>query len=222
VLHARFGIAEGLCTTVHAATATQLVVDGAARGAGSAKDMRAGRAVLDNIIPAATGAARAVGLVLPALAGRLSGIALRVPVRDVSVLDLTCRLEASASYAEVVAALREAAAEGPLHGILGVSDEQLVSSDFVGDTRSAVVDVGAGLALGGGGLVKIVAWYDNEAAYAARMVDLSVVVMRCASAPPHAAEVGHPRTHVAEEGAASADLREFFKSQAAPGGTPRR
>ena len=223
VLHARFGIAEGLCTTVHAATATQLVVDGAARGAGAAKDMRAGRAVLDNIIPAATGAARAVGLVLPALAGRLSGVALRVPVRDVSVLDLTCRLEAHASYAEVVAALREAAAEGPLRGILGVSDEQLVSSDYIGDARSAVVDVGAGLAIGGGGgLVKIVAFYDNESAYAARMIDLAVVVMTPAPPPPHAAEVAHPRAHVAEEGAASADLRTFFKSQAAPGGTPRR
>jgi glyceraldehyde 3-phosphate dehydrogenase len=228
VLHARFGIAEGLCTTVHAATATQLVVDGATRGAGAAKDMRAGRAVLDNIIPASTGAARAVGLVLPALAGRLSGNALRVPVRDVSVLDLTCRLETPASYAEVIAALREAAAEGPLRGILGVTDEQVVSSDFVGDARSAIVDVGAGLAIGDR-LVKVVAFYDNETAYAARMLDLAVVIMRDVKAAA-TTTAALPRAHVAAEGAASADVAGFFKEQAgtratesgAPGGTPRR
>uniref|UniRef100_K3YS38 Glyceraldehyde-3-phosphate dehydrogenase n=3 Tax=Setaria TaxID=4554 RepID=K3YS38_SETIT len=165
VINDKFGIVEGLMTTVHAITATQKTVDGP-----SAKDWRGGRAASFNIIPSSTGAAKAVGKVLPALNGKLTGMAFRVPTVDVSVVDLTVRLEKSATYDEIKAAIK-AEAEGNLKGILGYVDEDLVSTDFQGDNRSSIFDAKAGIALNGN-FVKLVSWYDNEWGYSSRVIDL--------------------------------------------------
>lgn len=169
VVHEKFGIVEGLMTTVHAMTANQLTVDGPSKGG---KDWRAGRCAGSNIIPASTGAAKAVGKVIPALNGKLTGMAFRVPVPDVSVVDLTCKLAKPAKYEDIVAAVR-AAAEGPLKGILGLADEEVVSQDFCGDKRSSIFDVKAGIQLNDT-FVKLVSWYDNEWGYSNRLVDLAV------------------------------------------------
>ena len=166
VIHTNYGITEGLMTTVHAMTGTQRVVD-----MPSAKDWRGGRAASANIIPSSTGAAKAVGKVLPALDGKLTGMAFRVPTTNVSVVDLTCRLDSPASYDHIKATIKAAAESPELSGILGYTDEDLVSSDFVGDTRSSIFDAKAGIALSDD-FVKLVAWYDNEAGYSQRVVDL--------------------------------------------------
>lgn len=165
VIHHNFGIEEGLMSTVHAVTATQRTVDGP-----SGKAWRDGRGAHQNLIPAATGAARAVGRVIPELNGKLSGMAFRVPVPDVSVLDLTCRLSTPTTYEAIKEAVRSAAV-GPMKGILGYCEEQVVSSDFVGDRRSCVFDAAAGIALSDC-FVKLVAWYDNEFGYSSRVADL--------------------------------------------------
>uniref|UniRef100_A0A8B9T5Z0 glyceraldehyde-3-phosphate dehydrogenase (phosphorylating) n=2 Tax=Anatinae TaxID=2068716 RepID=A0A8B9T5Z0_ANAPL len=165
VIHDNFGIVEGLMTTVHAYTATQKTVDGP-----SGKAWRDGRGAHQNIIPAATGAAKAVGKVIPELNGRLTGMAFRVPVADVSVVDLTCRLATPASYGDIKDAVKRAAA-GPLAGILGYTEDQVVSSDFVGDSHSSIFDAAAGIALSDN-FVKLVAWYDNEYGYSNRVADL--------------------------------------------------
>merc|ERR1712176_857862 len=163
----KFGIIEGLMTTVHAMTATQLTVDGPSRGG---KDWRGGRCASQNIIPSSTGAAKAVGKCLPAVNGKLTGMAFRVPTPDVSVVDLTCRLEKPAKYDEIVAAVKEAAA-GPMSGVLDWTDEEVVSTDFVSCTPSSILDVSAGIALSDN-FVKLVSWYDNEWGYSNRLVDL--------------------------------------------------
>lgn len=168
VVHEKFGIVEGLMTTVHSLTATQLTVDGPSRGG---KDWRAGRAASTNIIPSSTGAAKAVGKVIPELNGRVTGMAFRVPTVDVSVVDLTVKLAREASYEEIVAALREAA-DGPMRGVLAVNDEEVVSSDFIHDPHSCIFDVKAGIALSTT-FVKLVAWYDNEWGFSNRMVELA-------------------------------------------------
>ncbi|KAG4118790.1 hypothetical protein ERO13_D11G039000v2 [Gossypium hirsutum] len=168
-IHDKFGIIEGLMTTVHSITATQKTVDGP-----SMKDWRGGRAASFNIIPSSTGAANAVGKVLPALNGKLTGMAFRVPTVDVSVVDLTVRLEKAASYDEIKAAIK-VAAEGELKGILGYTDEDLVSTDFVGDSRSSIFDAKAGIALNEK-FAKLVSWYDNEWGYSTRVVDLIIHV----------------------------------------------
>ncbi|KAM0915123.1 hypothetical protein ACQ4PT_011031 [Festuca glaucescens] len=165
VVHEEFGILEGLMTTVHATTATQKTVDGP-----SMKDWRGGRGASQNIIPSSTGAAKAVGKVLPALNGKLTGMAFRVPTANVSVVDLTCRLEKSASYEDVKAAIKEAS-EGSLKGILGYTDEDVVSNDFVGDERSSIFDANAGMGLSSS-FMKLVSWYDNEWGYSNRVLDL--------------------------------------------------
>eukprot|EP00268_Persea_americana_P007852 TRINITY_DN129_c5_g1_i1.p1 TRINITY_DN129_c5_g1~~TRINITY_DN129_c5_g1_i1.p1 ORF type:complete len:426 (-),score=86.38 TRINITY_DN129_c5_g1_i1:1421-2698(-) len=165
VINDRFGIVEGLMTTVHSITATQKTVDGP-----SSKDWRGGRAAGFNIIPSSTGAAKAVGKVLPALNGKLTGMAFRVPTVDVSVVDLTVRLEKGATYDEIKAAIKEES-EGKLKGILGYTEDDVVSTDFVGDSRSSIFDAKAGIALNDH-FVKIVSWYDNEWGYSARVVDL--------------------------------------------------
>merc|ERR1712194_13624 len=169
VIHDKFGIVEGLMTTVHAMTATQLTVDGPSRGG---KDWRGGRCASQNIIPSSTGAAKAVGKVLPALNGKLTGMAFRVPTPDVSVVDLTCRLEKPAKYEDIVAKVKEAAA-GPMKGVLDWTDEEVVSTDFVSCTSSSIFDVQAGIALSDT-FVKLVTWYDNEWGYSNRMVDLAL------------------------------------------------
>ncbi|KAI3933478.1 hypothetical protein MKX01_022057 [Papaver californicum] len=169
VINDRFGIVEGLMTTVHAMTATQKTVDGP-----SSKDWRGGRAASFNIIPSSTGAAKAVGKVLPALNGKLTGMAFRVPTVDVSVVDLTVRLEKKASYEEIKAAIKEES-EGKMKGILGYVDEDLVSTDFLGDNRSSIFDAKAGIALNDN-FVKLVSWYDNEWGYSSRVIDLIVHV----------------------------------------------
>ncbi|XP_021890336.1 glyceraldehyde-3-phosphate dehydrogenase 2, cytosolic [Carica papaya] len=165
VINDNFGIAEGLMTTVHAITATQKTVDGP-----SMKDWRGGRAASFNIIPSSTGAAKAVGKVLPALNGKLTGMAFRVPTVDVSVVDLTVRLEKKATYDQVKAAIKEAS-EGSLKGILGYTEDDVVSTDFVGDSRSSIFDAKAGIALNDN-FLKLVSWYDNEWGYSSRVVDL--------------------------------------------------
>lgn len=165
VVHEEFGIVEGLMTTVHATTATQKTVDGP-----SMKDWRGGRGAGQNIIPSSTGAAKAVGKVLPELNGKLTGMAFRVPTPNVSVVDLTCRLEKSASYEDVKAAIKYAS-EGPLKGILGYTDEHVVSNDFVGDSRSSIFDAMAGIGLSDS-FMKLVSWYDNEWGYSNRVLDL--------------------------------------------------
>jgi glyceraldehyde 3-phosphate dehydrogenase len=165
VVNDKFGIEEGLMTTIHAYTATQKTVDGP-----SAKAWRDGRTAAQNIIPASTGAAKAVGKVIPEVNGKLTGMAFRVPVPNVSVVDLTCRLKTGASYDEIKAAVK-AAAEGPLKGILAYTEDQVVSSDFIGDSHSSIFDAKAGIALSPT-FVKLVTWYDNEFGYSCRVVDL--------------------------------------------------
>ena len=177
VIHEKFGIVEGLMTTVHAMTANQLSVDGPSKGG---KDWRAGRAASANIIPSTTGAAKAVGKVIPSLNGKLTGMAFRVPTVDVSVVDLTARLEKKASYAEIVEALKHAS-ENELKGILGVTDEEVVSADFIGDARSSIFDVKAGISLNEN-FVKLVSWYDNEWGYSNRVVDLALHMAKVDSA----------------------------------------
>nr|AAF34325.1 cytosolic glyceraldehyde-3-phosphate dehydrogenase [Phaeodactylum tricornutum] len=169
VLHEEFGIVEGLMTTIHAGTATQLVVDGPAK---RGKDWRAGRSSLANLIPASTGAAKAVGKVIPELNGKLTGMAVRVPTADVSMVDLTIRTEKAVSAAELKAALKKAS-EGPMKGILGYTEDAVVSQDFVHDPRSSIVDASAGIALNDN-FHKVIAWYDNEWGYSNRLVDLAI------------------------------------------------
>lgn len=166
IIHDKFGIAEGLMTTVHAATATQSTVDGVSK-----KDYRLGRASLNNIVPASTGAAKAVGKVIPSLNGILTGMAFRIPTVDVSVVDLTCRLERPAPWAEVKAALKEAS-EGELAGILGYTEEGVVSQDFVSEPKTSTFDANASMALNDG-FVKLVSWYDNEFGYSTKLIDLA-------------------------------------------------
>jgi glyceraldehyde 3-phosphate dehydrogenase len=165
VINDNFGLAEGLMTTVHATTATQPTVDGPSR-----KDWRGGRGAGQNIIPSATGAAKAVALVLPELKGKLTGMALRVPTPDVSVVDLTFKTTKATSYKEICAAMKKAA-EGNLSGVLGYTDEEVVSTDFQGDSHSSIFDAGAGIELNAN-FFKIVSWYDNEWGYSNRVVDL--------------------------------------------------
>ncbi len=167
VLHDAFGIEEALMTTVHATTATQLTVDGPSR-----KDFRGGRSALLNIIPAATGAAKAVTKVIPALEGKLTGMAFRVPTADVSVVDLTVRLEKETSYEEIKKAFKKAS-EGELKGIVGYTEDLVVSQDFVGETRTCVFDADAGIELNPK-FFKVVCWYDNEAGFSNKLVDLAV------------------------------------------------
>ena len=166
VLDDEFGIEEGLMTTVHATTATQMTVDGPSR-----KDYRGGRSALLNIIPAATGAAKAVTKVIPSLEGKLTGMAFRVPTADVSVVDLTVRLEKETSYEEIKKAFKKAA-DGELAGILGYTEEAVVSQDFVGDVRTSIFDAGAGIELNSK-FFKVVSWYDNETGYSNKLVDLA-------------------------------------------------
>jgi len=165
VINDNYGILEGLMTTVHAATATQKTVDGP-----SGKDWRGGRGAAQNIIPSSTGAAKAVGKVIPALNGKLTGMAFRVPTPDVSVVDLTVRLEKEASYEEICAKLKEAS-ETSMKGVLGYTEDMVVSTDFLGDTRSSIFDAKAGIQLSKT-FVKLVSWYDNEFGYSNRVVDL--------------------------------------------------
>ena len=166
VLNDNFGIVEGLMTTVHAVTATQKTVDGP-----SAKDWRGGRGAYQNIIPSSTGAAKAVGLVLPELKGKLTGMSFRVPTPDVSVVDLTVRLDKGASYEDVKKAMKDAS-EGELKGILGYTEDDVVSNDFVGDARTSIFDAKAGISLNDN-FVKVVAWYDNEWGYSNKIIDLA-------------------------------------------------
>lgn len=165
VINDEFGLLEGLMTTVHAVTATQQTVDGPSK-----KDWRGGRAGCYNIIPSSTGAAKAVGKVIPQLNGKLTGMSFRVPVIDVSVVDLTARLEKGASYEAICAVIKEAS-EGKMKGILGYQDTAVVSSDFIGDTHSSIFDEKAGISLTNN-FVKLVSWYDNEAGYSNRVLDL--------------------------------------------------
>ncbi|GHV16451.1 glyceraldehyde-3-phosphate dehydrogenase [Clostridia bacterium] len=165
VINDKFGIKEGLMTTVHATTGTQKTVD-----APSNKDWRGGRAAAGNIIPSSTGAAKAVGKVLPELNGKLTGMSIRVPTLDVSVVDLTVNLVKPASYKEICAAVKEAS-EGELKGILGYTEDDVVSSDFIGDTRTSIFDAKAGIALTDS-FVKLVSWYDNEIGYSNKVLDL--------------------------------------------------
>lgn len=165
VVNDNFGIIEGLMTTVHAVTATQNTVDGP-----SQKDWRGGRGAGQNIIPSSTGAAKAVGKVIPELNGKLTGMSFRVPTPNVSVVDLTVRLEKPASYAEICATIK-AAAEGELNGIMGYTEDSVVSTDFIGETQTCVFDAGAGIALNDS-FVKLVAWYDNEMGYSHKTLDL--------------------------------------------------
>lgn len=165
VLMDNFGIIEGLMTTVHATTATQKTVDGP-----SAKDWRGGRGAAQNIIPSSTGAAKAVGLVIPAIKGKLTGMAFRVPTPDVSVVDLTVRLEKPATYEQIKQAMKDAS-EGELKGILGYTEDAVVSNDFLGDARTSIFDADAGIALNDN-FVKVVSWYDNEWGYSNKIVDL--------------------------------------------------
>jgi len=171
VINDKFGMVEGLMTTVHAATNTQKTVD-----APSLKDWRGGRSVFCNIIPSSTGAAKAVGKVIPELNGKLTGMSLRVPTADVSVVDLTCTLAKSATYEEICAAMKEAA-EGELKGILGYTEDSVVSSDFINDARTSIFDAKAGIALTDK-FVKLVSWYDNEWGYSNKVLDL-IKIMAC-------------------------------------------
>ena len=165
VLHDNWGIVEGLMTTVHAMTATQKVADSP-----SAKDWRGGRAASGNIIPSSTGAAKAVGKVIPSLNGKLTGMAFRVPTMDVSVVDLTCRLEKGASYDDIKGAMKSAS-EGSLKGILAYTEDEVVSQDFIGESCTSIFDAGAGIALNDH-FVKVVSWYDNEWGYSCKVLDL--------------------------------------------------
>ncbi len=166
VLHDAFGIKRGLMTTVHAATATQKTVDGP-----SAKEWRFGRGILDNIIPASTGAAKAIGKVIPELNGRLTGMSFRVPASDVSVVDLTCELERGAAYADICAAMR-AASEGPMRGVLGYTEDPIVSADIRGESCTSVFDAKAGMRLDDT-FVKLISWYDNEWGFSSKVLDVA-------------------------------------------------
>ncbi|CAJ1354931.1 unnamed protein product, partial [Effrenium voratum] len=196
VVHEKFGIIEGLMTTVHATTATQLTVDGPSRGG---KDWRGGRCASQNIIPSSTGAAKAVGKVIPAVKGKLTGMAFRIPTPDVSVVDLTCRLEKPAKYADIVAAIKEAA-EGPMKGILEWTDDEVVSTDFVSCKASSIFDEQAGIQLNDN-FVKLVSWYDNEWGYSNRLVELAIHMKKI---------VAHLRTWTDE----LKELHELSKAQA--------
>merc|ERR1711997_1407188 len=165
IIDQEFGIVEGLMTTVHAVTATQKTVDGP-----SGKDWRGGRGAAQNIIPSATGAAKAVGKVIPELNGKLTGMAFRVPTPDVSVVDLTVRIQKEASYEDICKTIKDAS-EGAFKGFLGYTDEDVVSTDFIGDVRSSIFDAKAGIQLSKT-FVKLVSWYDNEMGYSNRVVDL--------------------------------------------------
>ena len=166
VINDKFGIIEGLMTTVHAGTATQNVVD-----AFSKKNWRLSRSCFENIIPSTTGAAKAVGKVIPELKGKLTGMSMRIPSADVSIVDLTCRLEKGASYDEICAAVKEAA-EGPMAGVLAYTDEEVISSDFRTDPHTSIFDANAGISLNPN-FVKLVAWYDNEWGFSNKMLDLT-------------------------------------------------
>ena len=171
VLHETFGIKRGLMTTVHAATATQKTVDGPSK-----KDWRGGRGILENIIPSSTGAAKAVGKVLPELNGKLTGMSMRVPTSDVSVVDLTVELEKPATYEEICAAMKKAS-EGELKGILGYTDEAVVSTDFRGDAHTSIFDEKAGIQLDPT-FVKVVSWYDNEWGYSNKVCEMARVICK--------------------------------------------
>ena len=171
VLHDNFGIKEGLMTTVHSTTATQKIVDGASK-----KDWRGGRAASANIIPSSTGAAKAVGKVIPSLNGKLTGMSFRVPTVDVSVVDLTCNLEKSATYEEICAAMKKAS-ENELKGIMAYTEEPVVSSDFIHDSHTCIFDATAGIMLTDT-FVKLVAWYDNEWGYSNKLVDLAIYISK--------------------------------------------
>ena len=171
VLHETFGIKRGLMTTVHAATATQKTVDGPSK-----KDWRGGRGILENIIPSSTGAAKAVGKVLPELNGKLTGMSMRVPTSDVSVVDLTVELEKPATYEEICAAMKKAS-EGELKGILGYTNEAVVSTDFRGDSHTSIFDEKAGIQLDQT-FVKIVSWYDNEWGYSNKVCEMARVIAK--------------------------------------------
>ena len=167
VIHDNFGIVEGLMTTVHASTSTQMVADGPSR-----KDWRGGRAASVNIIPSSTGAAKAVGQVIPDLNGKLTGMSMRVPTVDVSVVDLTVKLAKETTYAEIMSVLKHAS-ETSMKGILGYTEDLVVSQDFVSDTRTSIVDANAGIGLNST-FFKLVSWYDNEYGYSSKLIDLSV------------------------------------------------
>ena len=171
VLNDKFGIKRGLMTTVHAATATQKTVDGPSK-----KDWRGGRGILENIIPSSTGAAKAVGVVLPELNGKLTGMSMRVPTSDVSVVDLTVELNKEATYAEICAAMKEAA-EGEMKGILGYTEEAVVSTDFRNDARTSIFDAKAGIQLDPT-FVKVVSWYDNEWGYSNKVLEMARVISK--------------------------------------------
>ena len=171
VIHDKFGIKRGLMTTVHAATATQKTVDGP-----SNKDWRGGRGILENIIPSSTGAAKAVGVVIPELNKKLTGMSFRVPTSDVSVVDLTCELNTAATMAEICAEIK-AQSEGAMKGVLGYTDEKVVATDFRGETRTSVFDADASIALDGT-FVKLVAWYDNEWGYSNKCLEMVRVVAK--------------------------------------------
>ncbi|MEE9222248.1 MAG: type I glyceraldehyde-3-phosphate dehydrogenase, partial [Nitrosomonadaceae bacterium] len=171
VLNDTFGIKRGLMTTVHAATATQKTVDGP-----SNKDWRGGRGILENIIPSSTGAAKAVGAVIPELNKKLTGMAFRVPTSDVSVVDLTVELNKEATYAEICAAMKTAS-EGDMKGVLGYTDQKVVSTDFRGDSCTSIFDSGASMSLDKT-FVKVVAWYDNEWAYSSKILEMVRVVAK--------------------------------------------
>ncbi|HIR94415.1 MAG TPA: type I glyceraldehyde-3-phosphate dehydrogenase, partial [Candidatus Coprenecus stercorigallinarum] len=171
VLNEVFGIKRGLMTTVHAATATQKTVDGPSK-----KDWRGGRGILENIIPSSTGAAKAVGKVLPELNGKLTGMSMRVPTSDVSVVDLTVELEKPTTYEEICKAMKTAS-EGELKGILGYTDESVVSTDFRGDSRTSIFDAKAGIQLDPT-FVKVVSWYDNEWGYSNKVLEMARYIAR--------------------------------------------
>jgi len=171
VLNDKFGIKRGLMTTIHAATATQKTVDGPSK-----KDWRGGRGILENMIPSSTGAAKAVGKVLPELNGKLTGMSVRVPTSDVSFVDLTVELNKEATYEEICAAMKEAS-EGELKGILGYTDEAVVSTDFRGDSRTSIFDVKAGIQLDGT-FVKVCSWYDNEWGYSNKVLEMARVIAK--------------------------------------------
>lgn len=171
VLNDKWGIKRGLMTTIHAATATQNTVDGASK-----KDWRGGRGILENIIPSSTGAAKAVGKVIPALNKKLTGMSMRVPTSDVSAVDLTVELETPATYAEICAEMK-AQSEGKLKGILGYTEEKVVSTDFRGEENTSVFDAGAGIALDDT-FIKVVAWYDNEWGYSCKCLEMARVMMK--------------------------------------------
>lgn len=171
VIHDNFGIVEGLMTTIHATTATQLTVDGPSR-----KDFRGGRSALINMIPSSTGAAKAVGKVIPELNGKLTGMSMRVPTADVSAVDLTVKLAKETSYEDIMAVLKKAS-ENEMKGILGYTEDDVVSQDFVSDSRTSIVDAKAGIGLNST-FFKIMSWYDNEYGYSSKLIDLSVHIAK--------------------------------------------